>query len=167
MIITWLFHTLTLKEAKHPNKTESASSKRCAIIEQTEEADNDIALLMAVRSREITSEPTNRAKRKQIAALRRVGLTYAEIGRRLGLSKERVRQIHERIPKPKKPALEFDTLLMTADVARMLGIHVNTVRRWADRGFLKAYAIGPRGDRRFRQRDIESVLVVKSSASTR
>lgn len=112
-------------------------------------------------------EPTNRAKRKQITALRKAGLTYAEIGRRLGLSKERVRQIDKKIPGPKKPTLEFDTLLMPGDVARMLGIHVNTVRRWADRGFLKAYAIGPRGDRRFRQRDIESVLVVKSSASKR
>ena len=112
-------------------------------------------------------EPTNHAKRKQITALRKAGLTYAEIGNRLGLSKERVRQIDKKIPGPKKPTLEFDALLMPGDVARMLGVHVNTVRRWADRGFLKAYTIGPRGDRRFRQREIESVLVAKSSASNR
>ncbi|HEY92868.1 MAG TPA: helix-turn-helix domain-containing protein [Dehalococcoidia bacterium] len=112
-------------------------------------------------------EPTNQAKRKQITALRKAGLSYAEIGRRLGFSKERVRQIDKKIPGPKKPAPEFDTLLMPRNVARLLGIHVNTVRRWADRGFLKAYNIGPRGDRRFRQRDIESLLVAKSSASKR
>jgi excisionase family DNA binding protein len=37
-------------------------------------------------------------------------------------------------------------------------VHVNTVRRWNDRGILKAYRIGPRGDRRFNKADIDMFL---------
>ena len=107
-----------------------------------------------------------RKNAKQITSLRRTGFTYTEIGRRLGLSKERIRQIDKGISGPKNRALEFDIMLMPGEVARMLGVHVNTVRRWANRGILEAYLIGPRGDRRFRQRDIESFLVKNSSAST-
>ena len=111
-------------------------------------------------------KPINDSRREQITTLRKVGLTYAEIGCRLGLSKERIRQIDKGISKPKKPMLEFDIMLMPGEVARMLGVHVNTVRRWANRGILEAYSIGPRGDRRFRQRDIENFLVKRSSSST-
>lgn len=112
------------------------------------------------------SEQIDNSRREQIASLRKASLTYAEIGRRLGLSRERIRQIDKGISKPKRPRREFDIMLMPGEVARMLGVHVNTVRRWANRGTLEAYSIGPRRDRRFRQRDIESFLVKKSSAST-
>jgi excisionase family DNA binding protein len=108
----------------------------------------------------------NDFRRKQIADWRQIGLTYVEIGRRLGLSKERIRQIDKGISGTKKRALEFDIMLMPGEVARMLGVHVNTVRRWASRGVLRAYYIGPRGDRRFKQRDVEGFLVKNSSAST-
>jgi len=116
--------------------------------------------------RQIISEQMNNSRYRQIRDLRKTGLTYAEIGRRLGLSKERIRQIDKGISGPKKRALEFDIMLMPGEVARMLGVHVNKVRRWANRGILEVYSIGPRGDRRFRQRDIESFLVKNSSAST-
>jgi len=49
-------------------------------------------------------------------------------------------------------------LLTARQVARLLNVHVNTVRRWNDRGILKAYRIGPRGDRRFNKDDIEVFL---------
>ena len=111
------------------------------------------------------SEPINDSRREQITTLRKAGLTYAEIGCRLGLSKERIRQIDQGIL-VRKPRPEFDIMLMPGDVARMLGVHVNTVRRWANRGILEAYSVGPRGDRRFRQRDIENFLVKRSSSST-
>ena len=116
--------------------------------------------------RQIIPELINNSRRKQITCLRKAGLTYAEIGRRFGVSQERVRQIDKGISQPKKRAREFDIMLMPGEVACMLGVHVNTVRRWANRGILEAYSIGPRGDRRFRQRDIESFLVKNSSAST-
>lgn len=50
-------------------------------------------------------------------------------------------------------------MLTTGDVAHLLNTHVNTVRRWSDQRLLKAYRIGPRGDRRFKREDIDSFLV--------
>lgn len=50
-------------------------------------------------------------------------------------------------------------LLTTSEVARQLNVHINTVRRWSNRGIIKAYRIGPRGDRRFRTEDIAGFLV--------
>jgi excisionase family DNA binding protein len=47
-------------------------------------------------------------------------------------------------------------MLTTSDVARILNIHINTVRRWSNQGVLKSYRIGSRGDRRFRKEDIDN-----------
>jgi excisionase family DNA binding protein len=44
------------------------------------------------------------------------------------------------------------------EVACLLNLHVNTVRRWSDMGILKAFRIGPRADRRFRRSDILTFL---------
>lgn len=60
---------------------------------------------------------------------------------------------------PKK----IDPLLTTSDVARMLNVHINTVRRWSNQGILKTYRIGSRGDRRFREADIASFLSQESA----
>ncbi len=49
-------------------------------------------------------------------------------------------------------------MLTTKDVASMLGIHQNTVRRWSDMGLLRSFRISHRGDRRYRHRDISSFL---------
>ena len=49
-------------------------------------------------------------------------------------------------------------MLTVREVARLLHIHANTVRRWSNRGILRAYRITRRGDRRFRQEDIEHFL---------
>ena len=57
---------------------------------------------------------------------------------------------------------EIDPMLTVSDVARLLSIHINTVRRWSNQGILKAYRIGSRGDRRFRQEDITNFLSQKS-----
>lgn len=53
---------------------------------------------------------------------------------------------------------EIMPMLAVKDVARLLHIHVNTVRRWSDNGIIRAYRITRRGDRRFRQKDINSFL---------
>lgn len=53
-------------------------------------------------------------------------------------------------------------MLTSSDVARLLNVHINTVRRWSNRGLLKSYRIGPRGDRRFHQQDISTFLVEQS-----
>lgn len=96
----------------------------------------------------------------EIVGLREAGLTYAEIGRRQTppISKERVRQILKGIPKPPKRNLDSTGMLTGSDVAYLLGIHINTVRRWGNRGILKAYRIGSRGDRRFKREDIYKLL---------
>ena len=57
---------------------------------------------------------------------------------------------------------EIDPMLTVSDVARLLSIHTNTVRRWSNQRILKAYRIGSRGDRRFRQEDITSFLSQES-----
>ena len=49
-------------------------------------------------------------------------------------------------------------MLTVRDVSRILNIHVNTVRRWADQGILRAYRITNRGDRRFKKEDIDHFL---------
>lgn len=49
-------------------------------------------------------------------------------------------------------------LLTTSEAARMLHIHINTARRWSNRGILKSCRLGPRRDRRFRRVDITNLL---------
>ena len=49
-------------------------------------------------------------------------------------------------------------MLTVRDVSQILNIHVNTVRRWADQGILRAYRITNRGDRRFKREDIDHFL---------
>lgn len=93
--------------------------------------------------------------------MRETGLTYAEIGRRLGITRERVRQIFMRVSRvstKKKPSLDSKAMLTTSEAAQLLGVHVNTVRRWNAKGILKSYRIGPRGDRRFQRQDLDSFL---------
>lgn len=48
-----------------------------------------------------------------------------------------------------------DGLLNVTQVAKLLGTHPNTVKRWSNKGLLKTYRFGSRGDRRYRHEDIE------------
>ncbi|NQT47808.1 MAG: helix-turn-helix domain-containing protein [Chloroflexi bacterium] len=103
-------------------------------------------------------------RRGKMLVLRQAGSTYAEIGRRWGITKERVRQILKDEPTPQKPDLHSKVMLRISDVARLLELHPNTVRRWSSMGILKQYRIGPRGDRRFRREDIDDFLKEGESA---
>jgi excisionase family DNA binding protein len=53
---------------------------------------------------------------------------------------------------------EMQPMLTVKDVARLLNIHVNTVRRWSDLNIIKSYRVTSRGDRRFLQSDIAHYL---------
>ncbi len=53
---------------------------------------------------------------------------------------------------------QLGKMLTVKEVSKMLHVHSNTLRRWSDRGIIKAYRIGPRGDRRFKVADILSLL---------
>ena len=60
---------------------------------------------------------------------------------------------------------EINPLLTTSDVARLLNVHINTVRRWSNQGILVTYRIGSRGDRRFHREDITSFLSQKAKVT--
>jgi excisionase family DNA binding protein len=95
-------------------------------------------------------------------------ISYAEIGRALGISRERVRQIANRNtarnkkrapvatanPRLDTPSFAAEKMLTVRDVANFLHLHTNTVRRWSDEGRLQAIRMGPRGDRRFPQENV-------------
>ena len=53
---------------------------------------------------------------------------------------------------------QMGPMLTVKEVAWLLHIHSNTVRRWSDRGIIRAYRITHRGDRRFRREDIARFL---------
>ena len=53
---------------------------------------------------------------------------------------------------------ELGPLLTASEVADMLHLHVNTVKRLGDRGELPFYRVCKRGDRRFRVEDVMSFL---------
>jgi excisionase family DNA binding protein len=57
---------------------------------------------------------------------------------------------------------EIKPMLTANEVARLLNVHVNTVRRWSNWGILRAYRIGRRGDRRFQRLDVVKMLVEQS-----
>jgi excisionase family DNA binding protein len=50
------------------------------------------------------------------------------------------------------------SMLTVGEVAQMLHIHENTVRRWSNRGIIKPRKINMRGDRRFKKEEVEAVL---------
>ena len=60
---------------------------------------------------------------------------------------------------------EMRPMLTVKDVARLLNIHVNTVRRWSDQNIIKSYRVTTRGDRRFRQEDIARYLAELNNGS--
>ena len=49
---------------------------------------------------------------------------------------------------------QIESMMTVGEVARLLHIHINTVRRWSDQGIIKSYRITRRGDRRFKREDI-------------
>lgn len=63
----------------------------------------------------------------------------------------------------------MDKMLTPREVAELLHIHTNTLRRWSDKGRIVAYRINPRGDRRYMLKDIDCFLAqfnsVRDSAS--
>lgn len=49
-------------------------------------------------------------------------------------------------------------MLTASEVAQLLHLHVNTVKRLGDRGELPFYRVTKRGDRRFRVEDVMEFL---------
>lgn len=72
----------------------------------------------------------------------------------------------ETTAKKKPTRANPDVLLTIAEAAKLLNVHVNTVRRWSNKGILKTYRLGSRGDRRLRQGDIDKLLRKSKPAKT-
>ena len=49
-------------------------------------------------------------------------------------------------------------MLTIREVARLLHVHPNTLRRWSNDGRIEAYRINQRGDRRFKREEITRFL---------
>ncbi len=58
-------------------------------------------------------------------------------------------------------------LLSINEVARFLGVHSSTVRRWVKKGLLESYAIGLRHSLRFKQEDVLRFLSMSQDGSRR
>ncbi len=49
-------------------------------------------------------------------------------------------------------------MLTTAEAARLLHVHPNTIRQWSNKGMLHAFRLGTRGDRRFKREEIDRFI---------
>lgn len=75
--------------------------------------------------------------------------------------KREVRSVAKQAPgKVRRPKM-----LTVTEVAQMLHVHPNSVRRWADRGLLDCYRIGLRGDRRFTAEQVNQFIEPTVQAS--
>ena len=52
----------------------------------------------------------------------------------------------------------MDRMLSVPEVAKMLHVHPNTLRRWSDDGLITSYRITTRGDRRYFSDDVKEFL---------
>jgi DNA-binding transcriptional MerR regulator len=51
-----------------------------------------------------------------------------------------------------------EEIITLAEASDILGFHPNTLRKWDNKGFLKAIRFGPRKDRRYKKSDILLML---------
>jgi len=72
----------------------------------------------------------------------------------------------ETTTKKKTARANPDALLTIAEAAELLNVHVNTARRWSNKGILRTYRLGSRGDRRLKRGDIDKLLRKSRSAKT-
>ncbi len=54
--------------------------------------------------------------------------------------------------------MKNNKLLKISEVAELLNVHPNTLRQWDKKGILKAVRFGQRGDRRYKKKDILSLI---------
>jgi excisionase family DNA binding protein len=91
---------------------------------------------------------------KWLNELRVSGSSYAEIGRKLGLTRERVRQIVMGRAGNNKKVAPDDQMLTISEASKLLNLHMNTLRRWSNQSMLPCYRMGARSDRRYRRGDL-------------
>ena len=57
----------------------------------------------------------------------------------------------------------INDMLTVREVAQLLHVHPNTLRRWSNNGRIRAYRITPRGDRRYKREEIDRFLAELNS----
>lgn len=79
----------------------------------------------------------------EVTSLRKAGFTYAEISRKMGLSRERIRHIMAAQTKARKNSARDNpnALLTTSEATKLLNIRANTIRHWSNKGMLETYPI--------------------------
>jgi excisionase family DNA binding protein len=53
---------------------------------------------------------------------------------------------------------QMDDMLTVMEVAQLLHVHPNTLRRWSNRGRIRGYHISPLGNMRFKRDEIARFL---------
>jgi excisionase family DNA binding protein len=91
---------------------------------------------------------------KWLNELKFTGSSYAEIGRKLGLSRERVRQIIMGRGINDIKTQSSDQMMTVSKASKLLGVHANTLRRWSDQGELPYYRVGARRDRKYKRDEL-------------
>jgi hypothetical protein len=100
--------------------------------------------------------------------MRTKGMHYSEIGKKLGISLERARQLalpEIKLPWPPADEMANGQLLKSSEVAKIAGVLPITVARWAKTGRLRAFRIGPQGWLRFRRGDVEAFVQKRAERS--
>jgi excisionase family DNA binding protein len=72
--------------------------------------------------------------------------------------------INEEMGKDMGNGEHMSDMMTVREVARLLHVHPNTLRRWSNKGRIKAYRITARGDRRFKREEIARFLAELSEA---
>jgi excisionase family DNA binding protein len=57
----------------------------------------------------------------------------------------------------------LESMLTVRQVSEFLHVSICTVRRWSNKGMLKYYRVGSRGDRRYRREDVLRFLEESSN----
>lgn len=60
---------------------------------------------------------------------------------------------------------DLSKLLTLSEVAEILNVHPNTLRKWDEKGTLKAIRFGERGDRRYNMEDIKILVKTKNKTT--
>jgi len=108
-----------------------------------------------VQRTRVTASNGVKLRNAAIILLHSLGFTPKEIGDLFGLAEGTVQNIYYgQGPRVMMSGHYIDT----GEAARLLGVHVNTVRRWADAGKLPSVRLGNRRDRRFRREALERFL---------
>ena len=66
--------------------------------------------------------------------------------------------VKEDIGKDMANGEHMSDMLTVREVARLLHVHPNTLRRWSNKGRISAYRITQRGDRRYKREEIAQFL---------